>query len=311
MYLTMIEVKNLTKRFADKVAVDDVSFVVARGEVLGFLGPNGAGKSTAMKMICGFLTPDSGSVQIQGMDVQSRPLEAKRQIGYLPEGMPLYAEMPVHAFLSFNASVRGIRTQQVAQRIADVVTAVQLQDVLTQPIFSLSKGYKRRVGLAQALIHDPPVLVLDEPTDGLDPLQKDQIHRLIRSIAKDKVIILSTHILEEVEPVCSRVVIINRGRIVANQAPHELARESKLHNSIRLQVIDVHSDLAIKQFSALQQLSEVKYSAYDGTHLLISKNGESIVEPVWKLVEQNNWKVRTFTEQKGKLEDVFRSFTQN
>jgi len=307
----MIEVQNLTKRFADKTAVNDVTFSVARGEVLGFLGPNGAGKSTAMKMICGYLTPDQGSVRIQGTDVHERPVEAKRRIGYLPEGMPLYADMPVHAYLAFNARVRGFRGHSVAHRIANAVSAVQLQDVLTQPIFSLSKGYKRRVGLAQALIHDPPVLVLDEPTDGLDPLQKDHVHRLIRSIAKDKAIILSTHILEEVAPVCSRVIIVNHGRIVADKAANKLAQESKLHNSIRLQVLEVKPDLVIREFSGMQQVLEVKYNAYNDSYLLVAQNGQSIVEQVWTFIEDRNWKVRTLTEEKGKLEDVFRSVTQN
>ncbi|MGH8433112.1 MAG: ABC transporter ATP-binding protein, partial [Pseudomonas sp.] len=199
----MIEIKNLTKRFAQrtaagKLAVDDLSFRVQEGEVLGFLGPNGAGKSTTMKMLTGFLTPTSGTASILGFDIQTQTLKAQRQIGYLPEGAPCYGDMTVKGFLEFIAEVRGFRGAAKQQKVATAVTQVELETVLNQSIDTLSKGFKRRVGLAQAILHDPKVLILDEPTDGLDPNQKHQVRGLIRNLAKDKIVIISTHILEEV-----------------------------------------------------------------------------------------------------------------
>ncbi|MCW5751752.1 MAG: ABC transporter ATP-binding protein [Alphaproteobacteria bacterium] len=215
----MIEIRNLVRRFGPFTAVDDISFSVGRGEVLGFLGPNGAGKSTTMKMITGFLTPSSGSVSICGADMEAEPLKAKSLIGYLPEGAPAYPDMTPSAFLDFVAEVRGLDRATKARRIGEIVGRIQLDAVLHQPIDTLSKGFKRRVGLAQALLHDPPILVLDEPTDGLDPNQKHEVRKLIRDMASDKAIIISTHILEEVEAVCTRAVIIAGGRLLAEGLP--------------------------------------------------------------------------------------------
>lgn len=217
----MIEIRNLVKRFGLLLAVDDVSFSVAKGEVLGFLGPNGAGKSTTMKMATGFLAPTSGSIGICGADVAEAPLVAKRQIGYLPEGAPAYPDMTPRGFLAFVADIRGLRGARRRQRLDSVIASVHLEPVLDQPIDTLSKGFKRRVGLAQAILHDPPVLILDEPTDGLDPNQKHEVRELIRAMAADKAIVISTHILEEVEAVCSRAVIIARGRLLAEGRPAE------------------------------------------------------------------------------------------
>ncbi|MFC3674733.1 ABC transporter ATP-binding protein [Ferrovibrio xuzhouensis] len=215
----MIDIKNLVKQFGPFTAVDNISLSVARGEVLGFLGPNGAGKSTTMKMLCGFLAPTSGSIAVCGHDVEADPLAAKRSIGYLPEGAPAYADMTARGFLDFIADIRGLSGADRRTRLARVVDQINIRDVLDQPIDTLSKGYKRRVGLAQAILHDPPVLVLDEPTDGLDPNQKHEVRDLIQAMAKDKAIIISTHILEEVEAVCSRAIIIARGRVVAEGRP--------------------------------------------------------------------------------------------
>ena len=307
----MIEVENLTKSFSDTKAVDDVTFSVARGEVLGFLGPNGAGKSTVMKMISGFLKPDRGRVRIAGINVETDPIRAKERIGYLPEGMPLYDEMPVHSFLAFNAKVRGINAREIPSRIASVVTSVRLQSVLTKPIHALSKGYRRRVGLAQALLHDPQVLVLDEPTDGLDPLQKEQVRNLIRSIAEEKAIILSTHILEEVDSVCTRVIIIDQGRIVANQVPEELIRTSRLNNAVQLKIPGVERDQAMSALTGIEQVGDVEYIEQDESYLLFPKDGGPIVDSVWKVIDSNGWTVRTLSEKKGNLDDVFRTLTQN
>lgn len=215
----MIDIKNLVKQFGPFTAVDHISFHVAKGEVLGFLGPNGAGKSTTMKMLCGFLSPTSGSIAVCGHDVEADPLAAKSCIGYLPEGAPSYADMTARGFLDFVADVRNMSGKERDWRLDKVIDQVNIKDVLDQPIDTLSKGYKRRVGLAQAILHDPPVLVLDEPTDGLDPNQKHEVRGLIQAMARDKAIIISTHILEEVEAVCSRAIVIARGRIVAEGRP--------------------------------------------------------------------------------------------
>jgi len=215
----MIEIQNLVKKFGPFTAVDGISLTVAKGEVLGFLGPNGAGKSTTMKMLTGFLTPTSGRITVCGYDVAEAPLEAKRSIGYLPEGAPAYGDMTPRSFLDFVADVRRLRGDERRWRLEKVADQVNIVEVLDQPIDTLSKGFKRRVGLAQAILHDPPVLVLDEPTDGLDPNQKHEVRGLIQSMAKEKAIIISTHILEEVEALCKRAVVIARGRVVAEGRP--------------------------------------------------------------------------------------------
>jgi ABC-2 type transport system ATP-binding protein len=219
----LIEIERLSKRFGAFVAVDEVSFQVAKGEVLGFLGPNGAGKSTTMRMLAGFMAPSSGTARICGHDVQDSPVEAKRNLGYLPEGAPTYPEMTVEGFLTFCARVRGYDGRALPRRVGDAIALTQLEGVRLQPVETLSKGFKRRVGLAQALLHDPPVLVLDEPTDGLDPNQKHEVRELIRRMAPEKAIVISTHILEEVSAICTRAIIIARGRIVANDTPAGLA----------------------------------------------------------------------------------------
>ncbi len=219
----MIEVKGLVKTYGPKRAVDGVTFTVKRGDILGFLGPNGAGKSTTMKMITGFLAPTSGSIRVCGHDVLSNPLAAKACMGYLPEGAPSYAEMTVRTFLDFIANVRDLKGDVRKRRLDDVIQRLNLQSVLEQAIETLSKGFKRRVGLAQALLHDPQVLILDEPTDGLDPNQKHQVRTLISEMSKDKIIVISTHILEEVDAVCNRAIIIAGGRLLADDTPKNLA----------------------------------------------------------------------------------------
>jgi ABC-2 type transport system ATP-binding protein len=220
----LIEIDGLTKRFGRFTAVDNVSFRVALGEVLGFLGPNGAGKSTTMRMLAGFMTPSSGTARIDGHDVLTQGVAARRKLGFLPEGAPTYPEMTVEGFLRFCARVRGFSGAEVASRVAAAVERTQLQEVRPQPVETLSKGFKRRVGLAQALLHDPPVLVLDEPTDGLDPNQKFEVRKLIREMAPHKAIVISTHILEEVDAVCTRAIVIANGRVVADATPAELER---------------------------------------------------------------------------------------
>ncbi len=306
----MIEVSGLTKRFGDTVAVNNLSFAVKQGEVLGFLGPNGAGKSTTMKMISGFLTPDHGIVKISGFDTAREPIKAKSCLGYLPEGMPLYSDMPVHSFLAFVGRIRSIQPSNLAARIAAVVEDVQLGDVLTEPIGSLSKGYKRRVGIAQALLHDPPALVLDEPTDGLDPNQKDQVRSLIENIAWRKAIILSTHILDEVEAVCSRVIIIDRGEIVVDSKPRTLATRSSKHNMVHLSLLGVNPETATSQLRQIEGIRRVQYKEKEDSFELIPMDGQSIVHSVWQKVTSNGWKIKTISEQGGRLDDVFRQLTR-
>jgi len=219
----MIEVKGLVKTYGAKRAVDGVSFTVRRGDILGFLGPNGAGKSTTMKMITGFLRPDAGAALVDGIDVAADPVTVKRKLGYLPENAPAYPEMTVEEFLGFIAEVRGFRSREARRaRVERAASLTHLAPVLKQTIETLSKGYKQRVGFAQALLHDPAALVLDEPTDGLDPNQKNEVRSLIRNMAVDKAVILSTHILEEVEAICNRVIIISQGRVVIDETPASL-----------------------------------------------------------------------------------------
>jgi ABC-2 type transport system ATP-binding protein len=220
--MKLIECEGLSKKFGSVYAVRDLSLSVAKGEVLGFLGPNGAGKTTTMRMIMGYLTPDAGSVRIDGVDVAQHPVEAQRRMGYVPEGVPLYPEMTPHQLLRFVAKMRGLSRARTHERLEQVIAWLQLEAVLGQPIDTLSKGYKRRVGMAQAILHDPDILILDEPTDGLDPLQKREVRSLIRNMAQHKAMIISTHILEEVDAVCTRAVIVSHGMLVADGTPAHL-----------------------------------------------------------------------------------------
>src|ERR1700744_589752 len=230
----MIEIEGLTRRFGPFTAVSGLSLSVRKGEVLGFLGPNGAGKSTTMKMITGYLAPTSGRVRVCGHDIETDERAAQAAIGYLPEGAPAYGDMTALQFLRFIADVRGFPGAEAKARVDSAIARTELTGVLDQPIETLSKGFKRRVGLAQAILHDPPVLIMDEPTDGLDPNQKHAVRDLIRGMAAEKAIVISTHLLEEVEAICTRAVIIDRGRIVADGTPTELLARSRHHNAVTL-----------------------------------------------------------------------------
>jgi len=252
--MEMIEVRHLAKHFGPIVAVDDISFRMGRGEVLGFLGPNGAGKSTTMKMITGFLAPSGGTAIVCGADVTRQPLAVKRRIGYLPEGAPAYPDMTPAAFLDFIAHIRGFSGAEAKKRVALAVERVAIGEVLLQPIDTLSKGFRRRVGIAQALLHDPEVLIMDEPTDGLDPNQKHEVRRLIAAMAPDKAIIISTHILEEVDAVCSRAMIIAHGKLLADGTPAALEARSRRYNAVRLVLATTDEGPAA---AALAQLADV------------------------------------------------------
>lgn len=302
----MIEIQQLTKRFAAHTAVDGLSFTVAPGEVLGFLGPNGAGKSTTMKMLTGFLAPTSGTARVFGHDIQRDTLAAQRLIGYLPEGAPCYGDMTVAGFLGFIAEVRGLKGALKRQAVQTASEKVQLESVLNQRIETLSKGFKRRVGLAQAILHDPKVLILDEPTDGLDPNQKHQVRKLIQSLAKDKIVIVSTHILEEVAAVCSRALIIAHGKVVADGTPYELERQSKYHQAVSL-VLEQPVD--VQPLQALAGVAGVEQSA-DGLQLTVLPAGDAVIFPaVNALLAAQNWPVREVNVERGRLDEVFRRLT--
>ena len=312
----MIEIRNLTKRFGSLTAVDDVSFDVGRGEVLGFLGPNGAGKSTTMKMVTGFLAPDGGTIRIGGVDVAANPVDVKRWIGYLPEGAPLYGEMTVRAFLRFIAGIRGLRGAEARRRIDSAIEQVSLGTVLEQPIDTLSKGFKRRVGLAQAIVHDPHILILDEPTDGLDPNQKHEVRTLIRGMSAEKVIVLSTHILEEVDAVCTRATIIAGGRIVSDGTPEDLLRRSRMHNALRLglRVGDASAERVVEALQAVSgvSLAEVAAAPSSGGALevvLFPAGGVPLAGPAGEAARANGWEVTEMHVERGRLDDVFRAIT--
>jgi len=303
----MIETKELTKRFGDYLAVDRMSFSVEPGQVLGFLGPNGAGKSTTMKMLAGFLTPTSGSGKICGFDVETQPLEAKRQLGYLPEGAPSYGEMTVAQFLSFIADIRGLSGSRKTERTRDVLSRLDLNDVVGQQVETLSKGFKRRVGLAQAIIHDPKVLIMDEPTDGLDPNQKAEVRGLINAIARDKTIIISTHILEEVDAVCGRAIIINKGRIVADDTPAKLEALSRYHNAVTLRTSNT---AALKSgLDAISDVASVEVDALTGHVSAFPKPGKSLFAQVNEMLRERALVVDEIQVERGRLDDVFRSVT--
>jgi ABC-2 type transport system ATP-binding protein len=306
----MIAVRHLTKRFGPVTAVDDVSFAVSRGEVLGFLGPNGAGKSTTMKMITGFLAPTSGTAVICGADIVDAPIAAKRHIGYLPEGAPAYPDMTPAGFLDFIAHIRSFRGEEARQRIAVAVERTQLHSVLHQPIETLSKGFKRRVGLAQALLHEPDVLVLDEPTDGLDPNQKHEVRRLITALAAEKAIVISTHLLDEVDAICTRAIVIAGGRVLADGTPAELAARSRHHNAVRLALARDGGDAATALMRLPGVLAVEPVEDIEGSALMIfPRAGGSIIAEVTDLVRTAGWPVAALRVERGRLDDVFRSIT--
>ena len=308
----MVELSHLTKHFGPITAVDDVSFEVDRGEVLGFLGPNGAGKSTTMKMITGFLAPDAGDIIVAGDDIAQKPVSVKRRIGYLPEGAPLYSDMTPETFLGFVAEIRGFRGQEKTHRIEQTIARVNLGAVLYQPIETLSKGFKRRVGLAQAILHDPEVLILDEPTDGLDPNQKQEVRSLIRSMAKQKVIILSTHILEEVEAVCSRAIIIAGGKVVADGTPGDLEGRSELHNAVTLELLGADANSAHTALVAIEGVRSVEnltHSADCVRFRIYPKDGRSLVSGVGHVAREQDWEVTELHVERGRLDEVFRDIT--
>lgn len=308
----MIEIDHLRKSFGPLVAVDDISFTVVPGEILGFLGPNGAGKSTTMKVLTGYLAPTSGRVSIRGCDIETDTLHAQRHIGYLPEGAPCYEEMTPRQFLSFIADVRGLKGEVRSRRIAEVTAKMSLGSVMDQRIETLSKGFKRRVGLAQAIVHDPDVLILDEPTDGLDPNQKQQVRELIRSLSRDKIVIISTHILEEVTAVCTRAIIISQGRIVSDCKPSELEARSRYHGAITVRVGTLETVDAVRTaLLSIEGVASLESSA-DQLELTAFKRDPSsdLLARISRLASEPDLGIEGVYQEKGRLDEVFRHVTE-
>ena len=297
----MITIENLVKAFGPNRAVDGISFTVERGEVLGFLGPNGAGKSTTMRMITGFMPPTEGRITVGGYDVAESPLETKRLIGYLPENAAAYPDMTVHGFLTFAAELRGLDGEARGRALDRVVDLCFLHSVLHQSIDTLSKGYRHRTCLAQALIHDPDVLIMDEPTDGLDPNQKHEVRNLIRELGKTKAIVFSTHILEEVDAACTRAIIIDRGRIVANGTPEELRAMSALHGAVTLQA----QGATAEKLSPLGRVEKLN----GAFRIFPNEKSKDLAQAVIELVSREGWKVEALHNETGQLDEVFRRIT--
>jgi ABC-2 type transport system ATP-binding protein len=308
----MIKVQNLAKVFGTKRAVDDVSFSVNRGEVLGFLGPNGAGKSTTMRMITGFLPPSGGTATVGGFDIVEQPIQARRLIGYLPENAPAYTDMTVHGFLNFAAEIRGLRGDARKKAVSRVVEMCFLEAVLHQSVETLSKGFRHRTCFAQSIIHDPDVLVLDEPTDGLDPNQKHEVRQLIRRMGEKKAIIFSTHILEEVDAVCSRAIIIDRGKIVANGTPQELRQKSEWAGAVTLRVKGVAATILTTRLYQVPLVKKVTVLDDKEGHVTVRafpKSGanDALAQAIGEAAHE--WQIEQLQSEEGRLDEVFHSIT--
>ncbi len=308
----MIEINQLVKSFGSLVAVDNLSLRIVPGEILGFLGPNGAGKSTTMKVLAGYLKPTSGTVRVNGINVEQDPVSVKQLIGYLPEGAPAYEEMTTRTFLTFIAELRGYTGREIVNRLYHVVDVMSLSSVIDRRIETLSKGFKRRVGIAQAIIHDPKILILDEPTDGLDPNQKHQVRELIRGLSKDKTIIVSTHILEEVNAVCSRAVIISDGKVLEDCEPSTLETRSKYHGAVTL-ICSSETDFAKMRVATKALVVDTPPIVDEDAFRLTLFQGESnrpLLLHVTRLLEEARI-VAEVVSEKGRLDEVFRSITKS
>ncbi|HLS27044.1 MAG TPA: ATP-binding cassette domain-containing protein [Opitutales bacterium] len=303
----MIKAVNLIKDYGTFRAVDRVRFEVHKGDVLGFLGPNGAGKSTTMKMITGFLPPTAGRAEIGGHDITEKPIEAKRLLGYLPESGPLYQEMTVLEFLRFIAEIRGLNASERSKALTRVLKICHLEPVRHQTIETLSKGFRQRVGMAQAILHDPPYLIMDEPTDGLDPNQKQEVRKLIAGMGREKAIILSTHILEEVQAMCNRVIIIARGKVVVDETPEKLLRRHPHFNSVRLSVRDSEESAIREAINRIPKVAKVEMNG-DG-FLVHPRDGTDVKQQLWEIAREQNWKVAKLETLPIRLEEVFANLT--
>lgn len=308
----MIQVKEFTKKYAGFTAVKNINFEVKPGEIVGFLGPNGAGKSTTMKVLAGYLPPTEGSVKVAGFDVVKDSIEVRRRIGYMPENMPLYTDMRVDEYLRFRARLKGVTIKKIKERVEEVKNRCSLKDVERKIIGTLSKGYRQRVGLADAMVHDPELLILDEPTIGLDPHQIRSVRDLIKDLGKHHTILLSTHILSEVEMTCSRVIIINRGKIEASDTVDNLTKLVRGGGAIKVEV-QAMSSLAKDKFLSLPDVDEVEIlTDTEWTQIKVyPKNGADIRDTVYGLIRNEGWGLRHFNREGASLEDVFVELTQD
>ncbi len=307
-----IQIEKLIKTYGPQIAVNNISFEVKTGEVLGFLGPNGAGKSTTMKMITGYIGLEKGNIHIGGKSVTDPANDLKKHIGYLPENNPLYLDMPVIEYLEFCASLQGIDKSNINKRIRKMVGVCGLNREKHKRIGELSKGYRQRVGLAQAMIHDPEILVLDEPTTGLDPNQIIEIRKLIRDLGKEKTVILSTHILPEVEATCDRILIINRGKIVANGTPETLRKQTQGNEVLKLRIEDGNADTILKSLKALKTVQSVEYVPKNQNLFEVQSLAEQTSKRnIFNLCVQKKWVLTELTPMETKLEDIFRNLTVN
>ena len=306
-----IAVENLTKSYGTQKAVDTISFQVHTGEILGFLGPNGAGKTTTMKILTCFMAPTEGDIKVGDLSIHDHQDEIKTKIGYLPENNPLYLDMPVLEYLSFTAELQGVPKSNIQNRIAEMVLVCGLNDEKHKKIGELSKGYRQRVGLAQAMIHNPEILIFDEPTTGLDPNQIIEIRKLIRELGREKTVILSTHILPEVEAICDRILIINKGKIVADGTPETLRKHAQGEEILRIQLEEVtNRDFTIEALKSIESISMVSpVTDSSNTFLIESKNGQSSRKSVFQMCVQKNWILTEMTPIETKLEDIFRELT--
>ncbi|MCB1094393.1 MAG: ATP-binding cassette domain-containing protein [Verrucomicrobiae bacterium] len=311
----MIEVSNLTKQFGSKTAVDNLSFSVGKGEVLGFLGPNGAGKSTTMRMVTGYLPPTRGSVMVGGADMVANPVEAKKKIGYLPENAPLYPDMTVQGFLSFIAELRGLRGAQKKAAVEKSLELCFLEPVRNQLIDTLSKGYRHRTCLAQSVLDDPDILILDEPTDGLDPNQKHEVRSLIKRMGENKVIIFSTHILEEVDAVCSRALIIDRGKVIADGPPAELRARSRKAGSVLVDIEGLSGSGLKAELERISKVASIEVTRSDDSGFAgrvfptKSTSGHDLSAEISKLAAEKKWVLRDLHVDEGRLDEMFREIT--
>ncbi len=306
-----ITVENLTKQYGSQKAIDAISFDVRPGEILGFLGPNGAGKTTTMKIITCFMAPSDGDVKVGNFSIHDNQEEIKKQIGYLPENNPLYYEMPVLEYLNFVAELQGVDKSKIRNRIVEMVHLTGLNEEKHKKIGELSKGFRQRVGLAQAMIHDPEVLILDEPTSGLDPNQIIEIRKLIRELGREKTVVLSTHILPEVEATCDRILIINKGKIVADGSPDTLRKQAQGEEILKVQIADaVNRDELISSLQGIESVGIVDPVADEsGSFIVQSKEGKSSRRSIFQLCVQKNWILTEMTPIETKLEDIFRDLT--
>ena len=306
-----IVIENLTKKYGNQKAVDNISLKVATGEILGFLGPNGAGKTTTMKIITNFIAADEGKIYIGGKSLTDDPFEIKKHIGYLSENNPLYQDMPVVDFLNFCASIQGIEKSRIPVRVAEMIRTTGLNGEKHKKIGELSKGYQQRVGLAQAIIHNPEILILDEPTSGLDPNQIAEIRKLIRELGREKTVILSTHILPEVEATCDRIFIINKGKIVADGTAETLRKQAQGSDILRVKIEDGEPDQIFKSLQTLRSVSMVEFADRKMNRFNIHCSADDVKREIFKLCVSKNWVLTELTPFETKLEDIFRDLTMN